>query len=80
MKVTPKASRNAVQGWLGDALKVCVTAAPERGRANEAVVALLADALGIAQSKVRVAAGHTASRKIVEIAGIGAEELRRRLG
>lgn len=79
VKVAPKASRNAVRGWLGDALKVAVTAAPERGRANEAVETLLADLLGLPRSAVRVVAGHAQPRKQVEIDGLSAEDLRQKL-
>ena len=43
LKVVPKASRNRVVGWVGLRLKIQVTAAPERGKANEAVVEVLAD-------------------------------------
>ncbi|MEK7839378.1 MAG: DUF167 domain-containing protein, partial [candidate division NC10 bacterium] len=49
VKVIPKSSRDSIAGWVGDALKVCVTAAPERGKANAAVEAVLADALGLAR-------------------------------
>jgi uncharacterized protein YggU (UPF0235/DUF167 family) len=79
VKVSPKASRDRIQGWLGDALKLSVTAAPERGRANAAVEELLAEALSLPVSRVKVVAGHTASRKLVEIAGLDEAELRRRL-
>jgi len=79
VKVAPKASRNAVRGWLGDTLKVAVTAAPERGKANEAVEELLAETLALPKGAVRVVAGHTQSRKQVEIAGISPEALRERL-
>ncbi|MBV8062463.1 MAG: DUF167 domain-containing protein, partial [Nevskia sp.] len=47
LKVSPKASRNAITGFLGEALKVAVTAAPERGKANEAAEELLAKALDL---------------------------------
>ena len=80
LKVSPKASRNAILGWHGDALKLSVTAAPERGKANEAVIALLAKQLGIAKSALNITAGHSRSRKTVEISGLTAEELHRGLG
>jgi uncharacterized protein (TIGR00251 family) len=64
IKVVPKASRDRVVGWLGDRLKVQVRAAPERGKANAAVAALLSDFLG---APVRVVAGESSALKTVEI-------------
>ena len=79
VKVSPNASRDALLGWLDDALKLSVTATPERGKANAAVEALLAQLLGLAKRDVRVIAGHTQSRKRVEIDGLDPPEVRRRL-
>jgi uncharacterized protein (TIGR00251 family) len=79
VKVVPKSSRNRVAGWVGDALKICVTAPPERGKANAAVEAVLADALDVPKGCVRIVAGHTSPRKTVEIDGLDDAELRRRL-
>ena len=79
IKVTPKASRDAVVGWLGTALKIAVPPAPARGRANAAVEARLANALAIAPSRVEVVAGHTAARKRVAIKGLDEAEVSRRL-
>ncbi len=79
VKVSPKASRNSLNGWMGEVLKLSVTAAPEKGRANDAVVTLLAEALGLAKSAVSVVAGHTSKQKRVEIVGLDPDEVRRRL-
>jgi uncharacterized protein YggU (UPF0235/DUF167 family) len=79
VKVIPKASRSRVIGWLGDALKVAVTAPPEAGRANAAVADLLASTLDIPASSVRCIAGHASSRKLFEIAGLTDEAITRRL-
>lgn len=79
VKVSPKASRSAISGWLGGVLKVAVTAAPERGKANAAVEELLAEALELPRSAVAVVAGQTAKLKRVEIAGMTDEALRERL-
>lgn len=79
LKVVPRSSRNAIVGWTGEALKVCVTAAPERGKANAAVEEVIADALGVSRSSVRVVAGHVSPHKIVEVDGISDAEARRRL-
>jgi uncharacterized protein YggU (UPF0235/DUF167 family) len=75
----PRAVRDEIVGWLDGALKVRVAAAPEAGRANAALEALLAAALGVRKSAVRVAAGHAAPRKRVEVEGLLQHELEQRL-
>ncbi|QDT16423.1 DUF167 domain-containing protein [Alienimonas californiensis] len=80
VKVVPGASRSAVVGWLGEALKVRVAAPPERGKANAAVLALLAEALGVPQQAVTLAAGPTSPRKTIRVEGLSNTEVRRRLG
>jgi uncharacterized protein (TIGR00251 family) len=77
IKVIPKASADRVVGWVGDRLKVQVTAAPERGKANDAVLHVLSEALGLPKKAVRLTAGATSPLKTVEVDG--AEELRGRL-
>jgi uncharacterized protein len=79
IKVVPGAARDEIAGWLGDALKLRVSAAPERGKANAAVEALLARALALPRGAVRVVAGETSARKTVEIDGASEEEIRARL-
>ncbi len=79
LKVVPGASREGIAGWLGDALKVRVTAPPEKGRANAAVEALVADALGVPRDCVRVVAGGASPRKVLEIRGLSADEIEGRL-
>ena len=79
VRVVPGAARTQLVGRLGDAWKLRVHPAPERGRANDAVVALLAETLGLARSDVRVVAGHTTRDKLVELAGISQDEAERRL-
>jgi uncharacterized protein len=80
VRVAPGARRSEVLGRLGDAWKLRVRAAPERGRANDEVVRLLAERLGLARADVRVVAGHTARDKVVELDGIEPTEVERRLG
>jgi len=60
-------------------LKVCVTAPPEKGKANTAVEAVLALALALPQERVRIVTGHGSARKTVEIDGMDEGEVRRRL-
>jgi uncharacterized protein len=79
IKATPASSRNRVAGWLGNTLKVQVTAPAERGRANAAIETIVAEALGISRACARVVAGKTSPRKILEIAGLSEAEVYRRL-
>jgi uncharacterized protein (TIGR00251 family) len=79
LKVSPGAARSELAGRQGDAWKVRVTAAPERGRANDAVVRLLAERLGVPRASVAVVSGHTGREKIVELRGLDAAEAERRL-
>lgn len=79
VKVVPASSRNRIAGWLGETLKVKVTAPAEGGRANAAVVAILADALGLPTGSVRVLRGRASPRKVVEIVGLPESEIHHRL-
>jgi hypothetical protein len=79
IKVVPKSSRNSIAGWMGDTLKVCVNAAPEKGQANLAAQEILAAALSLPRNKVRIVSGLTSARKLVEIDEMGEAEVRRRL-
>ncbi len=79
VRVAPGARRAEVVGRLGDAWKLRVRSAPERGRANHDVVVLLAGTLGLTPRDVRVVAGHSSRDKVVELDGISAEEAERRL-
>ncbi len=66
-------------GRHGDAWKVRVTAPPERGAANRAVVRLLADALSLPERSVAVVSGHGTRDKIVELRGIAPPDIEGRL-
>lgn len=79
VKVVPGSSRSGIAGWLGEALRVRVTAPPERGQANAAVESMLAEVLGLPGGSVRIVAGHSSPRKVVEITGLAEAEVRRRL-
>jgi len=79
VRVQPRARRNVVAWLKGDALKVCVTAPPEDGRANEAVVELLADTLGVKRRQVEIIAGATSRDKVVRVRGLSRSELAAKL-
>lgn len=57
VRVQPKARANAVKGWHGAALRVSVTAAPEDGKANRAVIDLLAETFDVAPSSISLVRG-----------------------
>ena len=79
LRVAPGGSRAAVVGRYGDAWKVRVVAAPERGRANASVVALLADSLGLRVPDVTIVSGATSRNKTVELVGLTRDEVELRL-
>ncbi len=70
IKVVPNSSRPQIVGILGDALKIKVPQPPEDGKANRAVEALLAQALGLPPSNVTVASGHSRAQKNLRILGL----------
>lgn len=80
LKVVPGASRTRVAGVLGTALKVAVAAPPEGGKANAAVIRLLADVLGVSKSDVEIVSGHGQPLKRVTVRGLTTAEARARLG
>jgi len=79
LRVSPGAARSAVVGRHGTGWKVRVAAPPEGGKANAAVVRLLADALALPAAQVRIVSGHASRDKTVALEGLEPDELERRL-
>ena len=79
IKAIPNAPRNAVVGWLGDALKVKVNAPALEGRANDELCAFIADTLGLPRRAVTVAIGDKSRQKVLHIEGFTLDDVRRRL-
>lgn len=72
IRLTPKASNNSIQGWAQDGdgepyMKVRVTAAPDKGKANKALIDLLSAELGVPRSNIEILKGATDRNKIVII-------------
>jgi uncharacterized protein (TIGR00251 family) len=80
IKVHPGANKNAITGEIGDALKLSLSAAPEKGRANEACIEFFAKLLKVPRSSVTIASGQTSRSKVIRVAGISAQQARDRLG
>ena len=74
VKVVPGASREGVMGWLGDSLKVRVQAPPEKGKANKAVVKLLADVLNVPRASIELVRGETVANKVFAVNGISEQQ------
>ena len=78
--VQPRASRTEALGLHGEALKIRVAAPPVDGAANEAIVRFFADRLGVPRRQVRLTSGASGRRKVVEIDGVGLEDLEKVFG
>lgn len=79
LRVSPGARRSKLAGRHGDGWKVRVSAPPERGRANEAVLDLLAETLELPRRSLSIVSGHGGREKVVLMEGIGPAETERRL-
>jgi uncharacterized protein (TIGR00251 family) len=79
VRAMPRASRNALDGVAEGALRVRLAAPPVEGAANKALIAFLAEVLGVPKRDVEIAMGERGRRKLVRVAGLTADEVRRRL-
>ena len=77
--VSPGAARTELVGRHGDGWRARVAAPPERGRANRALVELVAELAGVSRDRVAVVVGASGRRKVVDVEGLDAGELDRRL-
>lgn len=75
----PGARRDGIVGVRGDALRIAVAAVPERGRANQSILELLADAIGCRRSELRILVGAGHRTKQVLLIGRDPDEVRARL-
>jgi uncharacterized protein len=81
VRVQPRAPRSEIVGWRADgALSVRVAAPPVEGQANAALARLLAEALGLRAAAVTVEQGARGRDKLVKVAGLSPDEVRRRIG
>lgn len=80
LRVQPRASSNAILGLHGECIRIRLTAPPVDGAANDALVSFLAERLGVAAAAVGLVRGQGGRNKVVEVTGLGPEEVARRLG
>ena len=80
LKTIPNAPRDEIVGWLGSALKIKVHAPALEGRANDALLAFLADKLGVPRRTISLVRGDKSRQKVVAIAGLDLADVKQRLG
>src|SRR5262245_29759975 len=76
VRVQPRARRDEIVGWDGSTLRIRVTAPPVDGRANDAVIEVLAAALGVPRASVGLVSGAASRNKLVRVARHSLDELR----
>ncbi len=80
VKVRPRGPRDRITGAVGDAIKLSLAAPAVDGRANAACISFLAELLDVPRSSVTIAAGQNSRNKAIRVTGLGAAEVRARLG
>ena len=79
LRLVPRAARDGIQGVLGDALKIRLTAPPVEGQANAALLQFLRSKLDLPASQIQLLSGLTGRNKRVLVRGLSASDIRRRL-
>ena len=79
VRAQPGAKRNEIRGEQDGMLKVCVTQSPEKGKANKAVIELMAKTLGLRKSQIELLTGETSHQKRFLIRDITPQELAQKL-
>ncbi|MCP4536968.1 MAG: YggU family protein [Chloroflexi bacterium] len=80
VRIVPKSRQEQIIGLFDDALKIRLTAPPERGKANRALQIFLARQLGVSPSAVEILSGHTSRQKRVRVRGVSAKAVFALLG
>jgi uncharacterized protein (TIGR00251 family) len=79
VRLYPNAVRNEVAGFNDGVWQVRVSAPPVKGKANKELIAFLSKVLGVSQSSLSIAKGHTSRHKIIAVDGLTQEEIMKRL-
>jgi uncharacterized protein (TIGR00251 family) len=78
-KIVPGSSKTTISGMLEHMLKIKVAAPPEKGKANQCVIDLLAQELGVKKKAVTIVSGQTSPIKRIQVVGVTAQQCRSRL-
>jgi hypothetical protein len=79
LHVIPNASRSEIVRWEENTLRVRVAVVPEKGKANAAIMALLASVLDLPKSRISFVRGETSKEKVLRIEGMSIEEVKEKL-
>ncbi len=79
VKIVPGSSKTAISGTLENMIKIKVAAPPEKGKANQSVIDLLAQELGIKKKAVTIVSGRTSPVKRIRVIGLSAQQFRGKL-
>ncbi len=79
VKITPRSSKNAFEGWQGDVLRIRLHAVPEKGEANEELISFLSESFEVPKSHIRLVSGQTSRLKRIEIRGMSLKEIELKL-
>ena len=79
VKVVPRSSKTALAGVLGDMLKIKLAAAPEKGKANEALIEFLAESLNVKKNTIKITSGQTSPVKTIQITGVSPQIIQQKL-
>ena len=80
VRAIPRAARNSIDGWRGDFLKVHLQAPPVAGKANAALIVMLAETLGVSRNQIEITGGESSRTKRVRIHGLSTKQVNMRLG
>ena len=75
VRVSPGAKKNELRGEQAESLKVCITTAPEKGKANKTLTEFLAEQFGVRKSQVELISGETSSQKKILFHGVTLDEM-----
>ncbi|MBI5287525.1 MAG: DUF167 domain-containing protein [Chloroflexi bacterium] len=79
VRLTPRAGKDAITGWEGETLRARVSSAPVDGKANDALLRLLAKTLRVPASRITIVIGASGRTKVIEVDGISLDEIRARI-
>jgi uncharacterized protein (TIGR00251 family) len=79
VRAQPGARRNEIRGEQDGSLKVCVTQAPEKGKANKAIIEMLSKSLKLKKSQIELLSGETSHQKKFLVHGVAVEQLAQRI-